>query len=388
MRRFARALALMAVSGLMATSVAGCHLLPVQRRPGTRIVLPSEPAAALVVIVDAASARARAQLQSLVKSTARPGEHLIVLSTAGGALLGTFTAPAGLATTGPALPAPPPHNATSFQKAAFRKSLRHVRQVLGRDRMLLRIRQQRDLRGWANRSAAAALAAARRHASGLAGRPGLALAVARAVTDILGLQQTGVALGLRKVVAIIGPASDDASPPRLRASLDGVTVAVADGPDNLDVAAWQSDLLGAGASRVFALTSATGSQLVEVVTRGLDGKDGIAVPLTDIRYGPAQYRLPAAALPPLRTLRGLLAVAYPRSSATINGYTDNIAVRGGNLALSWRRADVVLQWLVAHGIAAARLQAVGYGAADPLAPNRPGGQPLNRRVVIIITPSS
>lgn len=93
-------------------------------------------------------------------------------------------------------------------------------------------------------------------------------------------------------------------------------------------------------------------------------------------------------MPSLRHLLRLLAVSYPGASATIDGYTDNIAVPGGNLTLSWKRAVAVLNWLVRHGIAADRLQAIGHGSADPLAPNRPGGQPLNRRVVVIITPDS
>ena len=76
----------------------------------------------------------------------------------------------------------------------------------------------------------------------------------------------------------------------------------------------------------------------------------------------------------------------PDAAAVISEHTDSIPTPGGNLALSWRRAQAVLAWLVQHGIDATRLQAVGHGAADPVAPNRPGGQPLNRRVVVIITP--
>lgn len=44
-------------------------------------------------------------------------------------------------------------------------------------------------------------------------------------------------------------------------------------------------------------------------------------------------------------------------------------------------------WLVAHGVPASRLQAYGYGDAGPVAPNTPAGQPLNRRVDVIIDPA-
>ena len=47
----------------------------------------------------------------------------------------------------------------------------------------------------------------------------------------------------------------------------------------------------------------------------------------------------------------------------------------------------VQEWLITHGIAASRLQAFGYGETDPLAPNTTSGQPLNRRVVVVIDPA-
>ena len=68
------------------------------------------------------------------------------------------------------------------------------------------------------------------------------------------------------------------------------------------------------------------------------------------------------------------------------GHTDE---RGGpeeNLALSQERAQAVVDWLVAHGIAQSRLQAIGRGASEP----RVDGQSkaawrANRRVQFIVT---
>jgi len=60
---------------------------------------------------------------------------------------------------------------------------------------------------------------------------------------------------------------------------------------------------------------------------------------------------------------------------------------GGNLLLSQRRAEAVEKWLTAHGVAAGRLQAFGYGDTDPIAPDKPQGQPLNRRVVVVLDPA-
>ncbi len=93
-----------------------------------------------------------------------------------------------------------------------------------------------------------------------------------------------------------------------------------------------------------------------------------------------------AALPQLRRLLSLLTATDPNATATIDGFTDSLPTPGGNLQLSQRRAEAVLTWLAANGVAASRLQAVGFGDTDPVAPNTPDGQPLNRRVVVIIDP--
>ena len=70
----------------------------------------------------------------------------------------------------------------------------------------------------------------------------------------------------------------------------------------------------------------------------------------------------------------------------IQGHTDN---RGGaehNLDLSQRRADAVRDWLAAHGVAADRLTARGYGDTRPVGPNiTAGGRARNRRSQFIIT---
>ena len=79
-------------------------------------------------------------------------------------------------------------------------------------------------------------------------------------------------------------------------------------------------------------------------------------------------------------------MTYPHAVASIDGYTDDLPAPGGNLLLSQSRAHAVQQWLIAHGVAASRLQAAGYGDADPVAPNTSAGQPLNRRVVVVIDP--
>jgi outer membrane protein OmpA-like peptidoglycan-associated protein len=65
----------------------------------------------------------------------------------------------------------------------------------------------------------------------------------------------------------------------------------------------------------------------------------------------------------------------------IAGHTDASGNARYNQQLSERRAAAVKQYLVARGVAAARLKTAGYGAAQLLLPARPE-DPLNRRVEI------
>ena len=77
----------------------------------------------------------------------------------------------------------------------------------------------------------------------------------------------------------------------------------------------------------------------------------------------------------------------PNISILIEGYSDAVGSESFNLRLSQERAEAVREHLVEHGIAAERLQAVGRGEANPLAPNakddgsdNPEGRAMNRRV--------
>jgi outer membrane protein OmpA-like peptidoglycan-associated protein len=71
----------------------------------------------------------------------------------------------------------------------------------------------------------------------------------------------------------------------------------------------------------------------------------------------------------------------PRVSVRIEGHTDNVGKRQGNIALSQARAEAVKQFLVKQGIEAGRLTALGYGPTRPIASNATrAGKTLNRRV--------
>ncbi len=71
---------------------------------------------------------------------------------------------------------------------------------------------------------------------------------------------------------------------------------------------------------------------------------------------------------------------------SIEGHTDSRGTLDYNLQLSQRRSEAVVAYLVAHGVEASRLEAVGKGEADPVATNKTTkGRAANRRVEFKIT---
>jgi outer membrane protein OmpA-like peptidoglycan-associated protein len=69
----------------------------------------------------------------------------------------------------------------------------------------------------------------------------------------------------------------------------------------------------------------------------------------------------------------------------IEGHTDNVGQAAANRALSEKRAAAVKAYLVSrHGVDAARLEAKGFGADKPVAPNADdAGRQKNRRVELV-----
>lgn len=65
----------------------------------------------------------------------------------------------------------------------------------------------------------------------------------------------------------------------------------------------------------------------------------------------------------------------------IEGHTDNVGSVETNKKLSQDRAEAVKRFLVAKGVDASRLTAVGYGASRPIADNKTSeGKSFNRRI--------
>jgi outer membrane protein OmpA-like peptidoglycan-associated protein len=70
----------------------------------------------------------------------------------------------------------------------------------------------------------------------------------------------------------------------------------------------------------------------------------------------------------------------------VQGHTDGTGTPAHNMKLSEDRANSVVSWLIAHGVASDRLTAKGYGDSKPLVPNVTDlNRQRNRRVQFIIT---
>ena len=82
---------------------------------------------------------------------------------------------------------------------------------------------------------------------------------------------------------------------------------------------------------------------------------------------------------------------YGSAPVRVDGHTDAIGSDAANQALSERRAQAVVDHLVAAGVDPGRLRAQGFGESRPVAPNThpdgaddPDGRARNRRVEVVL----
>lgn len=108
-------------------------------------------------------------------------------------------------------------------------------------------------------------------------------------------------------------------------------------------------------------------------------KDG-TVDLYGIYFDSGKDQFKASSLSTLQAVRDVMQRA-PTRRFQIAGHTDADGGEVYNQDLSERRAQTVINWLVANGIARQRLDAAGFGETRPAAPNdTESGKALNRRV--------
>jgi outer membrane protein OmpA-like peptidoglycan-associated protein len=116
------------------------------------------------------------------------------------------------------------------------------------------------------------------------------------------------------------------------------------------------------------------------------GEDLNVVMPGNVTFATASSDVSPAAYPALTSVAAVLTKS-PNTTITVAGYTDSVGSADANLALSKKRADSVASYLVSKGVAAQRIQSVGFGNSNPVASNdNEQGRSQNRRVEIKIHP--
>lgn len=114
------------------------------------------------------------------------------------------------------------------------------------------------------------------------------------------------------------------------------------------------------------------------------GAQGMQMTLDDVAFAPGQAALKPEARTGLDKLVEFVN-GEPARPVRIVGHTDATGSANANQVLSQRRAEAVRDALVAAGVDAARISAVGAGSAQPVAGNdTPQGRARNRRVEVIL----
>jgi chemotaxis protein MotB len=112
--------------------------------------------------------------------------------------------------------------------------------------------------------------------------------------------------------------------------------------------------------------------------------------LTDeVLFDTGEASLKSKALPLLTKISALLAGAGIPNAVRVEGNTDDVPISTAEFHSNWElstaRADAVLEYLLAHGVAPRRLSATGYADQRPLASNATvAGRAKNRRVELVV----
>jgi chemotaxis protein MotB len=114
---------------------------------------------------------------------------------------------------------------------------------------------------------------------------------------------------------------------------------------------------------------------------------------SDLLFRPGSWQMAPQGQEVIAKLAPRLA-PFQQSKIVVNGYTDNAPVgralqRQGvtsNEVLSQKRAEAVMQYLIAQGVKPDMISARGGGEADPIASNATAeGRAQNRRVELTLT---
>ena len=106
-------------------------------------------------------------------------------------------------------------------------------------------------------------------------------------------------------------------------------------------------------------------------------QNAIKVTVNDeLLFPSGDWQMPAEAQQTIGKITPILA-PMQQTRIMVSGYTDNVPIRPGlvrqgitsNLELSQKRADTVMQFMIAQGVNPSLVSAQGFGEGSPVAPN-------------------
>jgi outer membrane protein OmpA-like peptidoglycan-associated protein len=132
-------------------------------------------------------------------------------------------------------------------------------------------------------------------------------------------------------------------------------------------------------SENFSLTHGTRSEPYRIDVSLQKLRAGATIVLKNVFFDSGKSELKPESQIELNKLVELLK-ENPEKSIEIGGHTDDVGSDANNLALSQKRSEAVVAYLVSKGIDTTRLSAKGYGEASPIGSNTTEeGRALNRR---------
>ncbi len=138
-------------------------------------------------------------------------------------------------------------------------------------------------------------------------------------------------------------------------------------------------------------TTAQASGFGEGYDVALNAKDGtLTVTLSDkILFDSGKATLKKSSSDELDHITSVLQSKYAGRQIDVVGHTDSEPIKKSpwkdNMQLSTERANVVVRYLVKHGIPQNNIQAIGRGDSQPIASNKTAsGKAKNRRVEIVV----
>src|SRR5579864_1361313 len=155
--------------------------------------------------------------------------------------------------------------------------------------------------------------------------------------------------------------------------------------DKAKAAAAESDNLRQQAEQEKAELRARLLQQLNSILATRDSARGLIANMSDVLFRSGSFELAPGARERLAKVSGII-LAYPSLHLAVEGHTDSVGGDDYNQSLSEQRAESVRQYFIQQGIAAASIEARGFGKTEPIASNdTPEGRQQNRRVELVLS---